>query len=151
MEVLAYDPYCPESAMLEAGVQPAGLEQMLSGSDIVSIHLPVLPSTKAIVDKSWFEKMRPTAYLINTARAAVIHQKDLVDALENGTIQGAAIDVFWQEPIPANHPLLKMRNVLLTPHMAGLTTDVDNWSGTIMAQDVLACLEGRPRTHLWKL
>ena len=151
MEVLAYDPYCPESAMLEAGVQPVGLEQMLSGSDIVSIHLPVLPSTKAIVDKSWFEKMRPTAYLINTARAAVIHQKDLVDALENGTIQGAAIDVFWQEPIPANHPLLKMRNVLLTPHMAGLTTDVDNWSGTIMAQDVLAYLEGRPRTHLWKL
>lgn len=137
--------------MTEAGVCPASLDEMLKNSDIVSIHLPVLDSTKAIVDKTWFEKMKPGAYLINTARAAVIHQRDLVEALEKGTIRGAAIDVFWQEPLPANHPLLKMRNVLLTPHMAGLTTDVDNWSGTIMAQDVLAYLEGRPRTHLWKL
>lgn len=151
MEVLAYDLYCPETAMTEAGVCPASLDEMLKNSDIVSIHLPVLDSTKAIVDKTWFEKMKPGAYLINTARAAVIHQRDLVEALEKGTIRGAAIDVFWQEPLPANHPLLKMRNVLLTPHMAGLTTDVDNWSGTIMAQDVLAYLEGRPRTHLWKL
>ena len=95
--------------------------------------------------------MKRTAYFINTARAAVVDQRSLVEALESKTIKGAAIDVFWQEPIPANHPLLKMRNVLLTPHMAGLTTDVDNWSGSIIAEDVLAYLEDAPRTHLWKL
>lgn len=151
MKVVAYDPYCPEQAMLDQGVEPATLEQMLSGSDIVSIHLPVTPSTEAIVDKSWFDLMKPTAYFINTARAAVVDQRSLVEALEQGKIKGAAIDVFWQEPVPANHPLLRMRNVLLTPHMAGLTTDVDGWSGTIMAEDILAYLEGKPRTHLWKL
>ena len=151
MHVLAYDPYYPPELMREQGAEPAALEQMLSGSDIVSIHLPVLPGTEGIVNKTWFDQMKPTAYFINTARAAVVDQRALVEALENKTIKGAAIDVFWQEPIPANHPLLKMRNVLLTPHMAGLTTDVDSWSGAIMAEDVLAYLEGRPRTHLWKL
>ena len=124
---------------------------MLSGSDIVSIHLPVIPATEGIVNKTWFDQMKRTAYFINTARAAVVDQRSLVEALESKTIKGAAIDVFWQEPIPANHPLLKMRNVLLTPHMAGLTTDVDNWSGSIIAEDVLAYLEDAPRTHLWKL
>ncbi len=151
MHVLAYDPFYPAEQMREQGVEPAALEQMLSGSDIVSIHLPVTPATEGIVNQTWFSQMKPSAYFINTARAAVVDQRSLVEALENKTIKGAAIDVFWQEPIPANHPLLKMRNVLLTPHMAGLTTDVDNWSGTIMAEDVLAYLEGTPRTHLWKL
>lgn len=151
MRVLAYDPYYPADQMREQGAEPASLEQMLSESDIVSIHLPVMPATEGIVDKTWFDRMKPTAYFINTARAAVVDQRALVEALENHTIKGAAIDVFWQEPIPANHPLLKMRNVLLTPHMAGLTTDVDGWSGAIMAEDVLAYLQGKPRTHLWKL
>lgn len=151
MNVLAYDPYCPAEQMREQGVKPAALEEMLSGSDIVSIHLPVIPATEGIVNKTWFDQMKRTAYFINTARAAVVDQRSLVEALESKTIKGAAIDVFWQEPIPANHPLLKMRNVLLTPHMAGLTTDVDNWSGSIIAEDVLAYLEDAPHTHLWKL
>ena len=95
--------------------------------------------------------MKKTAYVINTARAAVIDQKDFVEALQNGTIAGAAVDVFWQEPIPANHPLLSMRNVTLTPHMAGLTTDVDGWSGNMMGDEVIAYLKGEPRKYLWKL
>ena len=150
MKVLAYDPFVPAEAIEAEGCVPATLDEMLSGSDIVSIHLPVLPETRAIVDKSWFAKMKPTAYLINTARAAVIHQQDLVEALQNGTIHGAAIDVYWQEPIPANHPLLSMDHVLLTSHIAGMSTDVDGWSGELMAQDILAYLKGEPRTHLWK-
>jgi D-3-phosphoglycerate dehydrogenase len=95
--------------------------------------------------------MKKSAYLINTARAAVIDQKDLVEALETNTIGGAALDVYWKEPIPANHPLLKMRNVTLTPHMAGLTTDVDSWSGAMMGEELLAYLKGEPRKYLWKL
>ena len=150
MEVLAYDPFVPADAIRAEGCTPATLDEMLSGSDIVSIHLPVLPETRAIVNKDWFTKMKPTAYLINTARAAVIDQRDLVEALQNGTIHGAALDVYWQEPIPANHPLLSMDHVLLTPHIAGLTTDVDGWSGELMAQDILAYLKGEPRKHIWK-
>lgn len=151
MNVIAYDPYCPEEKMKDDGVQSVDLDTMLSKSDIVSIHLPVLPSTRGMVNKDWFSKMKPTAYVINTARAAVIDQKDFVEALQNKVIGGAAIDVYWQEPIPANHPLLKMKNVTLTPHMAGLTVDVDGWSGEIIGDEVIAFLQDRPRKHIWKI
>lgn len=151
MEILAYDPYMPAEKIIADNARPCTLDEMLSESDIVSIHLPVLPSTKNTVNKDWFDKMKPTALLVNTARAAVIDQKDFVEALQSGKIAGAAIDVYWKEPVPVNHPLLKMRNVVCTPHMAGLTTDVDGWSGTMMGDEVLAYLQGQPRKYLWKL
>lgn len=150
MEILAYDPYCPAERVEADGGKLVDLETMLSESDIVSIHLPVLPATIASVNRDWFSKMKKTAYLINTARAAVIDQRDFIEALENKVIAGAAVDVFWVEPIPENHPLLKMRNVTLTPHMAGLTTDVDSWSGTMMCEEILAYLNDKPRKYLWK-
>jgi D-3-phosphoglycerate dehydrogenase len=95
--------------------------------------------------------MKKSAILGNTARAYVVDQRDLIEALENGEIGGAAIDVYWKEPVPDNHPLLKMRNVVCTPHMAGLTTDVDGWSGKMMGDEVIAYLKGEPRKYLWKL
>ncbi len=151
MKVIAYDPYCPIEKMGNDGVEGVDLDTMLSNSDIVSIHLPVLPSTEGIVNKEWFSKMKPTAYIINTARAAVIDQKDFVEALENKLIAGAALDVYWKEPIPSNHPLLSMKNVTLTPHMAGLTVDVDNWSGEMIGDEVMAYLEDQPRKYIWKV
>ncbi len=151
MEVLAYDPYLDPEKIKADGAVPADLDTMLSESDMVSIHLPVIPATKDTVNKEWFDKMKPTAILINTARAYVIDQKDFVEALQNKTIGGAAVDVYWKEPVPANHPLLSMRNVICTPHMAGLTTDVDGWSGKMMGDEVLAYLKGEPRKFLWKL
>ncbi|MEX1378078.1 MAG: 2-hydroxyacid dehydrogenase [Eubacteriales bacterium] len=150
MDIIAYDPYCPAETIEADGGKSVDLDTLLSQSDMISIHLPVLPQTKGIVNKDWFSKMKPTAYVINTARAAVIDQQDFVEALQNGTIAGAAVDVFWQEPIPANHPLLSMRNVTLTPHMAGLTTDVDRWSGEMMGDEVLAYLAEKPRKYIWK-
>lgn len=126
------------------------LNTMLKESDMISIHLPVVDSTKGIVNKDWFSKMKPTAIIVNTARAAVIDQKDFVEALETGIIGGAAIDVYWKEPVPSNHPLLSMRNVVCTPHMAGLTTDVDHWSGEMMSQEVLAYLKDEDRKYIWK-
>ena len=128
MEILAYDPFLDPEKIKADGAVPVDLDTMLAESDIVSIHLPVIPSTKATVNKDWFSKMKKTAILVNTARAYVVDQKDLIEALENGDIGGAAIDVYWKEPVPVNHPLLKMRNVVCTPHMAGLTTDVDGWA-----------------------
>jgi D-3-phosphoglycerate dehydrogenase len=151
MQVAAYDPYCPAEKIEADGVRPVDLDTMLAQCDILSIHLPVLPSTRGIVNKDWFSRMKSTAYVINTARAAVIDQKDFVEALEHKKIAGAAIDVYWQEPIPANHPLLSMKQVTLTPHMAGLTTDVDNWSGTMMGEEIMAYLKGEPRKYIWKI
>lgn len=150
MEVLAYDPYLNKELAEKDGSRGVDLNTMLSESDIISIHLPVLPSTRGIVNKDWFSKMKTSAYLINTARAAVIDQKDFIEALQNGRIAGAAVDVYWKEPVPVNHPLLKMRNVVCTPHMAGLTTDVDQWSGRMMSEEITAYLQGRPGRYLWK-
>lgn len=151
MEILAYDPYLAADKIEATGARAVDLDTMLAEADIVSIHLPVLPSTKGIVNKDWFNKMKPTAFVINTARAAVIDQKDFVEALQNKVIGGAAIDVYWQEPVPANHPLLKMKNVLCSPHYAGLTQDVDGWSGRKMAENVMAYLENRPFPYVWKV
>ena len=151
MEILAYDPFMPAEKIEADGARAVDLDTMLSESDMISLHLPVLPSTKGMVNKDWFSKMNPTAYVINTARAAVVDQKDFVEALQNKQIAGAAVDVYWKEPVPANHPLLKMRNVVCTPHMAGLTTDVDNWSGTMMGEEVIAYLKGEPRKYIWKV
>lgn len=95
--------------------------------------------------------MKKSAYVVNTARAYVIDQKDFVEALQNGDIAGAAVDVYWKEPVPANHPLLSMRNVVCTPHMAGLTTDVDGWSGRMMAEEITAYLNGESGKYLWKV
>ncbi len=149
MEILAYDPYLAADVIEATGARAVSLDEMLSESDIISIHLPVVPSTRGIVNKDWFSKMKPTAFVINTARAAVIDQKDFVEALENKTIAGAAVDVYWQEPVPANHPLLKMKNVLCSPHFAGLTTDVDGWSGRKMAENVNAYLNGEKLPYVW--
>ena len=150
MEILAYDPYLDDEKIEATGAKACDLDTMLSDADIVSIHLPVVDSTRGIVNKDWFSKMKKTAYVVNTARAAVIDQRDFVEALQNGDIAGAAVDVYWQEPVPINHPLLKMRNVVCTPHMAGLTTDVDNWSGEMMSQEILAYLKGEDRKYIWK-
>lgn len=150
MKILAYDPYLSADQIEASGAKACDLETMLANSDIVSIHLPVVESTKGIVNRDWFSKMKKTAYVVNTARAAVIDQKDFVEALQSGEIAGAAIDVYWEEPVPVNHPLLQMRNVVCTSHMAGLTTDVDNWSGEMMAQEILAYLKGEKRQYIWK-
>ena len=150
MEILAYDPYLAAEAIEAEWAKACDLDSMLTACDILSVHLPVVESTKGIVNKDWFARMKKTAYVVNTARAAVIDQKDFVDALQSHEIAGAAIDVYWEEPVPKNHPLLQMRNVVCTPHMAGLTTDVDGWSGEMMSQEVLAYLKGKPRQYIWK-
>lgn len=150
MKIYVYDPYVPQEVVEQFGAKYCSLDEMLGQSDMVSIHLPVLESTQNIVNKDWFDKMKPTAYVINTARAAVIDQKDFVEALTSKKIAGAAVDVYWQEPVPVNHPLLRMRNVLCTPHMAGLTSDVDGWSGKMMADEILAYLKGEERKYIWK-
>lgn len=150
MEILAYDPFMPAERIEADGARAVDLDTMLKECDMLSLHLPVVESTRGMVNKDWFSKMKPTAYVINTARAAVIDQKDFVEALQKKTIAGAAVDVYWEEPVPANHPLLSMRNVVCTPHMAGLTTDVDGWSGEMMSQEVLAYLNGQERNYIWR-
>ncbi len=105
------------------GVRFSLLAELLRTSDIVSLHVPLLPSTRHMIGARELKMMKPTAYLVNTCRGPVIDETALIEALGNGTIAGAGLDVFDQEPPPADNPLFRMNNVVLTAHMAGPTWD----------------------------
>jgi phosphoglycerate dehydrogenase-like enzyme len=112
-----------EDAADALGVRFRLFDEVLRTSDIVSLHVPLTPQTRHMMGTAQFAKMKPTAYLINTCRGPVVDEKALIEALHNGTIAGAGIDVFDQEPPPADNPLFSMANVVLTPHFAGPTWD----------------------------
>ena len=150
MQVIAYDAYTPQEKMTSQGVEPVELDEIFSRSDVVTLHLPATPETMGMIDRSLLGRMKPEAYLINTSRAMVVNQRDLVSALEEKKIAGAALDVFWTEPLPANHPVLQMDNVLVTPHMAGVSQDIERWTGTISAEDIIHYCKGEPLCHIWR-
>lgn len=105
------------------GVKFSLFEELLKTSDIVSLHVPLLPDTRHMMGAAQFKMMKPSAFLINTCRGPVVDEKALIEALTNGTIAGAGLDVFDQEPTPPNNPLLQLQNVILTAHFAGPTYD----------------------------
>jgi phosphoglycerate dehydrogenase-like enzyme len=107
----------------QIGVRFALLEELLRTSDIVSLHVPLLADTRHMINAERLKMMKPTAYLINTCRGPVVDEKALIEALGNGTIAGAGLDVFDQEPPPPNNPLFALQNVILTAHFAGPTWD----------------------------
>ncbi len=112
-----------EDAADALGVRFRLFDELLRTSDIVSLHVPLTPQTRHMMGAAQFAKMQPTAYLINTCRGPVVDEKALIEALGNGTIAGAGLDVFDQEPPPADNPLFSMANVTVTPHFAGPTWD----------------------------
>jgi glyoxylate reductase len=112
-----------EDAADALGVRFRLFNELLRTSDIVSLHVPLISSTKHMMGAAQFRLMKPTAYLINTCRGPVVDEPALHVALTNGTIAGAGLDVFDQEPPPADNPLFTLDNVILTPHYAGPTWD----------------------------
>ena len=146
-EVVAYDEYCTPEQMMADGVKPVSLDELLSTSDIVSIHLRLVEATKNIIGKEAFAKMKPTAIFCNTARAGLVDQQALCEALQSKKIRGAVLDVFWDEPVPKDSPFLKMNNVTMTPHRAGVTTDIVY---NLMIQDLRRFWAGEPLKFLVK-
>ena len=124
MNVIYYDvARLSEEHAESIGVRFALLEELLRSSDIVSLHVPLLPATKHMIDAGRLKMMKKTAYLINTCRGPVVDEPALIEALSNGTIAGAGLDVFDQEPPQSDNPLFALRNVVLTAHFAGPTWD----------------------------
>lgn len=117
VNVIAYDPYADQALFDEMGVESVTMEELAQRSDYVSCHIPLNPKTKGIVDASFFAQMKPSAYFVNTSRGPVVDEPALIAALQNGTIAGAGLDVFEEEPLPEGHPFLSMDHVILTPHM----------------------------------
>jgi D-3-phosphoglycerate dehydrogenase len=121
--VLAHDPLQDAAAIRVHGAEPAALDDLLARSDFVSLHLPLLPTTKHLVGAKALAAMKPTAFVINTSRGPLIDEAALAGALAARRIAGAALDVFEVEPLPADSPLRKLPGVLLTPHVGGLSDE----------------------------
>jgi D-3-phosphoglycerate dehydrogenase / 2-oxoglutarate reductase len=119
--VIAFDPRVSQSVANPYGVTMVALDDLLTQADVVSVHAPLMKETFHLIGERELRLMKPTTYVINTARGPVVDQAALIAALQQGRIQGAALDVFEREPLPADSPLLTMDNVVLTPHMAGLS------------------------------
>jgi glyoxylate reductase len=123
------------------------LEELLARSDVVSLHCPLTPQTRHLIDRGALAQMRPSAILINTARGAVVDQQALVAALEAGAIAGAALDVTDPEPPRTDDPLLRTPNVLVLPHVGSATRTARSRMTEIAVENLLAALDGRPMPH----
>ena len=121
--VLAYDPFVPDEQVLDWGVIPASLDGLLSESDFVTVNCPLTAATRHLFSAETLAKMKPTAWLINTARGELIKEDDLIEALESGQIEGVALDVLAKEPPAPDSPLLRMHNAIVTPHVAWYSED----------------------------
>ena len=142
MHVITYTSIGDRDRANDLGIKIVPLNQVFQELDFISVHCSASSKTNSIIDSAAFEKMKPTSFLINTARASMIDQKALVNALEKHQIAGAALDVFWYEPLPQNHPFLKMDNVGLTSHIAGSTNEIPERHSRMLVDDVIAWMDG---------
>ena len=145
MSVLVYDPYIAAAAVKAAGCEPiTDLDEALPRADFVSIHCPKTAETVAMFNAARLARMKPTAYLINTARGGIIDEPALYVALTSGKIAGAGLDVFDKEPTPTDNPLLALPNVISAPHMAGVTRESLDRMSAQTARNILSVLDGAP-------
>lgn len=146
MDLLVYDPYVGQEVLASLRAKAVDLETLLREADFVSINCKVTPETKGMIGARELNLMKPTACLINTARAVLVDTEALCQALREGRIAGAAVDVFDEEPVQADHPLLQLDNVVATPHIAGASQDVIRRQSVMIAEDLARFLTGqRPR------
>ena len=141
MDVCYYDPYPPEDA---GNARPLGLDELLSTSDFISVHARAEEGAPPLLDERALSLVKPGAYLVNTARGQLVDQDALTRCLLDGRLAGAALDVYAQEPIPAASPLLRMPQVVLCPHLGGLSKDMAPRSAAFVIEDVLHFLRGEP-------
>lgn len=129
-------------AWRECGVAAMSLDDLLTHSDAVTLHLPLTPGTRRLLDANRIARMRPGAVLINTSRGGIVDEAALANALRTGHFRGAALDVFDQEPLPAGTPLAGAPNLILTPHIAGLTQEANTRVSDMVAAGVTMALTG---------
>lgn len=145
--IAAYDPYADAGFAHTLGVDLLALDDLLGQADFLSLHLPALPTTRGMVDAAFLAKMKPGAYLVNTARGELVNEAALATALSNGHLRGAALDAFSSEPPASGNPLLALPNVIATPHTGAHTDGATNAMGWGALRDCLAVLRGEEPAH----
>ena len=148
MNFLVYDPYLPAEIAEKEGVKLCSLDEVLAGSDFVSVHCAVTPQTTGMIGAEEFKKMKPTAYFINTSRSGLVDEKALWQALKDHKIMGAALDVYDREPPGKDYPLVTLDNVTLSPHMAGGSRDAFTQSPGMLAREMLSFPEDKTSRFL---
>jgi D-3-phosphoglycerate dehydrogenase len=143
LEILAYDPYVTAEAMREQGVEKVELDELFRRSDFISSHLPHTSETFHHLGERQFSLMKPSAIFVNTGRGRVVDEPALIAALQAGQLAGAGLDVFEEEPIESDNPLLGMPNVVLTPHMASASNESDIARRYRAGEEIAAVLSGR--------
>ncbi len=142
MNVLVYHPSRTVENLPQSVTKVENAEDVFDRADIISLHCPLTPETKAMINKQSLEQMKQGAFIINTARGGLIHERDLSQALQNGQIGGAALDVFECEPPDTNNPLFMMDNVIVSPHVAGASDNSLKNMGMGAVQNVVSVLKG---------
>ena len=145
--LLACDPAADRGFAETHGIEMLSLEDLLPLSDFVSLHLPLLPETRALVNHEFLAKMKRGAFLVNTARGEIVEESALLEALQSGHLRGAALDVFAVEPPSADNPLLALKQVIATPHLGSQTDSATNRMGWMALHDCLAVLRGEAPAH----
>jgi D-3-phosphoglycerate dehydrogenase len=145
MNVLIYDPYKSAAEIKAAGCEPVtDLDAALPRADFLSIHCPKTPETVGMFNAARLKRMKPTAYLINTARGGIVDEAALYEVLVSGKLAGAGLDVFEQEPPPSGHSLFELPNVIMAPHVAGVTREAVERMSVQTARNLLSALDGEP-------
>ena len=145
-DIVLYDPYLTPEDARQLGVARVELDELLSGSDVVTIHAPAIPETRHMIGAVQFARMKPRALLVNSARSWVVDQQAMLDALLSDRIE-AALDVFDQEPLPDDSPFRALPNVILTPHIAGLTVEHRQRQLELVADEFERHFGGEPLVH----
>jgi len=150
VHILVYDPYVPTDVLKDYGITPVSLEEVMKESDIISIHAALTDETRHMIGERELKMMKPTAYLINTARGAIVDEKALIKALKEGWIAGAALDVFEVEPLPKDNPLYELNNVFLTPHIAGPSDERRSMLFGVIVRDFERFFSGKKPLNIVK-
>ncbi len=145
MTILGYDPYVKQETVADLGVEMVGLDNLLKRSDVVTLHVVLTRETRGMIGMHELKLMKPTAFLVNTSRGPAIKEADLVQALNENVIAGAALDVFSEEPMPLDNPLRKVEaeRLILTPHSIGTNPGSMEAGQKMAAQSILTILAGK--------
>lgn len=136
LNVIAYDPHIPPEAIRRLGAEPVTLDELLGRSDFITVHTPITPETRNLISGSCFAKMKRGVLIVNCARGGIVNERDLYQALKDGIVAGAALDVFEKEP-PDENPLLDLENVIATPHLGAATDEAQEHVAMAVANQIV--------------